>query len=360
LLYASEGPTIGREAPDARRSEEETSMGRAFRIFACAVAAAAALAWAPFAAAAEKTILMVAGSDKQIYLPATLAQRLGYFREQELDVELQSEPSGVSATDVLLAGAAHGVVGAYDHTIDLQAKGKSVQSLVQFTIVPGEVELVATRASGEIRSPADWTGRSLGVTGLGSSTSFLTRYLASLHGVKAADLKLVPVGSGQTFIDAMRRGKIDAGMTTEPTASRLIASGQAKMLVDLRTPEGTQQALGGLYPFACLYVRTDWLVTHRDQAQRLANALVKALRFISTHSAAEIAAELPVEYLAGDRTIYVQSLAQSKSMFTPDGVMPPAGPASVLRVLSSVNSYVHNKAIDLSQTYTTEFVNAAR
>jgi NitT/TauT family transport system substrate-binding protein len=149
-------------------------------------------------------------------------------------------------------------------------------------------------------------------------------------------------------------------MTTEPTASRLIGSGEARVLVDLRTPEPTQKALGGLYPFACLYVRTDWLATHRDQAQKLANALVKALHFINTHSAAEIAATLPAEYFAGNRAAYVQSLAQGKSMFTPDGVMPAGGPATVLKVLSAVNRGVQNKQIDLAQTYTTEFVNAVR
>lgn len=307
---------------------------------------------------AERIVLIVGGGEKQIYLPAMLAVRLGYFVEQSLDVELDSEPSGVSAADVLLAGAAQGVIGAYDHAIDLQARGKSVQSLVQFTIAPGEVELVSVRTGAAIRSPADFGGRTLGVTGLGASTSFLTQYLALVHGVKPSELRLLPVGSGDSFVEAMRSGRIDAGMTTEPTASRLIASGAARLLVDLRTPEATQKALGGLYPFACLYVRTDWLATHRDQAQKLANAFVKALRFISTHSAAEIAAVLPPEYYAGRRPAYVQSLAHSKSMFTPDGVMPPGGPASVLRVLSAVNRNVQNKQIDLSQTYTSEFVKA--
>jgi NitT/TauT family transport system substrate-binding protein len=324
------------------------------------VAAIALCLFAAVHAHAERLVIIVAGADKQIYLPATIAQRLGYFADQGLDVGLESEPSGVSAADVLLAGAAQGVVGAYDHTIDLQAKGKSVQSLVQFTIAPGEVELVSARRGAAIRTPADFPGHVLGVTGLGSSTSFLTQYLALVHGVKAAELRLEPVGSGDTFIQAMRAGRIEAGMTTEPTASRLIGSGEAHVLVDLRTPEPTQKALGGLYPFACLYVRTDWLATHREQAQKLANALVKALRFINTHSAAEIAAVLPAEYFAGNRAVYVQSLAQGKSMFTPDGVMPPDGPPTVLKVLSAVNRSVHNKQIDLSQTYTTEFVNAVR
>jgi NitT/TauT family transport system substrate-binding protein len=306
--------------------------------------------------AAGKLVLMVGGIEKQIYLPVVLAQRLGYFHEQGLEVDVSSETSGVSASDVLLSGGADAVAGAYDHTIDLQAKGKSVKAIVQFTTAPGEAMLVASRSATRIVTPAQLEGANVGVTGLGSSTSFLTRYLAAAHGVNPATLKLLPVESGQTFMNALRRGRIDAGMTAEPTASRLIASGDARLLVDLRTPASTQKALGGLYPFTCLYVRTDWLMQHRPEAQKLAAALVKALRFIATHSAAEIATQLPGEFFAGQKAVYVQSLALSKSMFTPDGVMPPSGPASVLRVLSTVNSYVRAKNVDLADTYTNEFV----
>ena len=45
------------------------------------------------------------------------------------------------------------------------------------------------------------------------------------------------MGAGDTFIAAIQQGKIDAGMTTEPTISRLVKSGDAKVLVDLRTPD---------------------------------------------------------------------------------------------------------------------------
>jgi NitT/TauT family transport system substrate-binding protein len=319
-----------------------------------------AMAWCGAAWADERIVIMVSGIEKQIYLPGRLAERLGYFRQEGLDVELLSESSGVIAEDALLSGAAQGVIGAYDHTIDLQAKGKAVQSVVQFSIAPGEAELVATRMADQIRSPAQFKRRQLGVTGLGSSTSFLTQYLALLNDVKLGEITLVPVGSGASFIASIRQGRIDAGMTTEPTVSRLLASGEARMLVDLRTPEATQKALGGLYPFACLYMQTSWIGSHRKEAQKLANAFVRALNYISTHSAAEIAAQLPPEDYAGDKALYVQSLANSKAMFTPDGVMPPSGPATVLKILSVVNKAVRGKAIDLSRTYTTEFVAAAR
>ena len=61
-----------------------------------------------------------------------------------------------------------------------------------------------------MRSPADLRGRIVGVTGLGSSTSFLTHYLALTHGVKPTEVNLVPAGAGNRFIAAMREGTIEA------------------------------------------------------------------------------------------------------------------------------------------------------
>ncbi|MEY2952867.1 MAG: hypothetical protein RLZZ401_954, partial [Pseudomonadota bacterium] len=117
--------------------------------------------------------------------------------------------------------------------------------------------------------------------------------------------------------------------------------------------------LGGLYPFACLYMQTAWINTHKVETQKLANAFVKALRYINTHSAAEIADVVPINDHAGNKPLYIQSLANSKSMFTPDGQMPPSGPPSVLNILSIGHKDVRGKTIDLPRTYTTVFVTAA-
>lgn len=311
--------------------------------------------------AAPDTIrIMVGGIEKQIYLPAALAERLGYFKEQGLDVQLLSDTSGVNAEDELLAGSVQGVVGFYDHTIYLQAKGKFVQSVVQFSQAPGEAEIVASKSADMVQSPADFKGRSAGVTGLGSSTHLLTQYLAAIHGVKSGEMTIVAVGSGVGFVTAMRQGRIDVGMTTEPTVSRLLQSGDARMLVDMRTPRGTDKVLGGVYPGACVYMTTLWVSTHRAQVQPLVNALVKALHYIDSHSAEDIAALMPADFYLGDKALYVAALRDSKSMFIADGQMPPLGPATVLKVMKVVSRPVQGKPIDLSRTYTTEFTSAAR
>ena len=311
------------------------------------------------ASAADKVSLMVGGYEKHIYLPAKLTEALGFFKDEGLDVELLNEPAGVDAEDQMLAGNVQGVVGFYDHCVDLQAKGKAVESVVQLNGVPGEVEVVSTKHP-EIKSFADVKGKSLGVTGLGSSTNFLTQYLATKSGVQLGDFTSVAVGAGDTLIKAMQTDQIQAAMTTEPTISRLLKSGEATVLVDMRTAAGTKAALGGVYPASSLYMSTEYVNGHKETVQKLANAFVKTLRWINTHSAAEIADKMPKEFYVGDKEGYIKALEGGKGMYTADGVMPEGGPETVLAVLSGFSKNIKGKTIDLSKTYTTEFVKAVK
>ncbi|MFT7867900.1 ABC transporter substrate-binding protein [Amycolatopsis sp. A24] len=305
--------------------------------------------------------IMVGGLSKVIYLPGQLAQQIGAYQRQGLDVELFDQPSGANAETSLLAGEVQAVVGFYDHTIDLQAKEQCIESVVQFANVPGEAEMVATAKAGEVKSGADFKGRNLGVTSLGSSTDFLTKALALRGGVTSKEYTPVKVGAGQTFISAMNQGSIDAGMTTDPTIAQLTNTGQAKVLYDMRTVEGTKAALGGLYPASSLYMGCEIVKRYPDIVQKLANAYVETLKWISSHSPEQVAAMMPPSFAGGDKALYVKSLRDSLPMFTKDGRMDPAGAQNVLKVLGESSSNVKPKKdkIDLSKTYTTQFVDAA-
>ena len=333
------------------------------------LAGSAALAGATFAATpfafaqgkpeTTKVAIAVGGKNLFYYLPLTIAERRNYFKDEGLDVEILSQPAGVDAENELLAGAVQGVVGFYDHTIDLQSKGKEVQALVIFGQVPGEVEMVATKSAETFKSMADSKGKTLGVTGLGSSTSFLTQYLAQRAGVPSTQYTLLPVGADNSFIAAIKQNRIDAGMTTEPTVSQLLKTGDAKVLVDMRTLEGTRAALGGTYPASSFYVQRAWAESHKDDATKLSHAFAKTLNFIATHSAEEIAAKMPKDYYGNNKDLYVGALKASLPMFTKDGKMPADGPDTVLKVLSAFNPSVKGKHIDLAKTYSNDYVSAA-
>ncbi|MFJ9759249.1 ABC transporter substrate-binding protein [Streptomyces sp. NPDC101149] len=307
----------------------------------------------------EKVKIMVGGLDKVIYMPAMLTQRLGYFDAEGLDVELLSEPAGVQAETALVSGQVQGAVGFYDHTLDLQTKGKHVESVVQFSHAPGEVEIVSAQVSKDITSPKDFKGKKLGVTGLGSSTDFLTKYLAVKNGVQTSEFSPVAVGAGPTFVSALQKGSIDAGMTTDPTVATVLQKKLGKVLVDMRTPQGSQEALGGPYPSSSLYMQTEWVDGHKATVQKLVNAFVKTLKWMSTHSADEIAAKMPADYSQGDKTLYADAIKSTLPMFTKDGVMPENGPETVEKVLKAFNPNIKNATIDLDKTYTTEFVEKA-
>src|SRR6266403_1667875 len=282
------------------------------KILAAAVFAAisASLMSAAPAQAQTPIKIMVGGIDKQIYLPAKLAAQLGFFREQGLDVELFNSTSGSQAATALLAREVQGVVGFYDHTIDLQSKGKFITNVVQFGVAPGEVVLVKSADADKLKDPANWKGQALGVSGL----------------------------------------------TTEPTVARAIKAGTAKVGIDLRTPEATRAALGGDYPAACLYMDRGWMEANKETAQKVVNVFVKTLKWMNSHSPEEIAAQMPKDYYAGELDLYVQGLREGRAQYSPDGMMPQGAPESVLKVLSSFSPNVQGKTIDLSKTYTTEFV----
>ena len=323
-------------------------------------ASTAASASSAATAAPASLTIMVGGLNKQIYLPNKLTEALGYFKDENLSVNLIDEPSGKDATTALIAGEVEGSSGSYDHTIDVAGLGKNLVEVVQLLRAPGEAEMVATAKANDIKGPGDFKGRKLGVTSIGSGTHGLTQYLASTKGIMPDQFTPIAVGAGDTFIAAIKQGTIDAGMTTEPTISRLVKTGDAKVLIDLRTPETTRAALGGDYPFISIYMRADWVAANKGVVQRVVNAYVKTLKWIATHSPAEIADKLPADYYAGDKDLYLTALTGSMPMFSPDGKMPTGAPDFIFKVLQTYNKNVQGKTIDLTKTWTNEFVDAAK
>jgi NitT/TauT family transport system substrate-binding protein len=145
-------------------------------------------------------------------------------------------------------------------------------------------------------------------------------------------------------------------MTTEPTISRLVASGDAKVLVDLRTPAKTRKAMGADFPFISVFMSTSYVNSHKSVVQHMVNAYVRTLHWIHTHTAAQIAAKMPADYYAGAQALYITALKAQLAMFSPTGLMPKAGPATVLKLERATNTQVGNATVNLSKTYTNGFV----
>jgi sulfonate transport system substrate-binding protein len=303
--------------------------------------------------------MMVGGIDKQIYLPYQLAEQLGYYKKYGVNMELSTEQhGGVGAEEAMASGQVDMSGAWYVHTVDFQAKGKNIINLVQLSSAPGERLMCGTNSG--VHSAADIKGKTMGVTDLGSGTDELTQFLASKASLTNKDYQTLAVGSGSTAIAAIQRGSADCVMTTQPTVGALLSKNLAYTGVDLATSDGATKALGSTLPSAGLLANADWVKTHEDAAQKVVNALVDTMHWISTHSAAEIADKLPAAFVQNStisKDDYVSALDQDKAQFLPDGIMPAGGPKTIFDMEKTIG--VDTSKINISGTFTNKYADAA-
>src|SRR5436189_741439 len=153
--------------------------------------------------------VMVGGLNKQIYLPNMLAQQLGYFKEQNLNVTLIDEGSGQGSEEEVVAGNVDAGSGAYSHPVELNVLGKKIETICQFGIAPGEAEVIDARKASSIQSAKDLLGKNLGVTSIGSGTHTLTLAILGQAGLDPTNEHFIAVGAGGTFLAAMDQKESD-------------------------------------------------------------------------------------------------------------------------------------------------------
>jgi len=311
------------------------------------------------AAGITTVTMMVGGINKQIYLPYQLAQDLGFYKKYGVNMQLSTESAGgVGAEDAMASGQVNMAGAWYVHTINFQQKGKNVEDVVQLSGAPGE-RIMCAKGSG-ITSPAQWRGKSVGVTDLGSGTDQLTLYLAARYHLTTKDFSRIAAGDGTTMVAALQHGKIVCGMTTQPTVTAIEKLGVGYPAFDLATTDGVQKWLGGFVPTAGVLAQTSWVNANKATVQKVVDALVATMHWISTHSAADIANALPADFVSNaliTRSEYIAALAQDKTQFLPDGMMPTSGP-QVVEAIGRLGGTITG-SVDLSTTYTNAFVIAA-
>ena len=161
-----------------------------------------------------------------------------------------------------------------------------------------------------------------------------------------------------TAVAAARRAEIDAIVSSDPMISLMQSERLVDVVADTRTPEGTQTVYGGPYPGGVVYT-TPAFERNRRTVQAVVTAFVRALKWMSTHSAEDIARAMPEEYALGNREVYVRALAASQRMYSQDGRFVPGAVETAHQVLKVFDPAVADATVDLSKTHTGAFVEKA-
>ena len=305
---------------------------------------------------AQRVRIAVGGQNQLIYLPATLARELGFYRDERLDVELQDHAGGAKALQALIGGSADVVCGFYDHTIQMAAEGRELVAFVSILRFPGLV--LATSPRSTVTKIEDLKGKVAGVTTPGSSSHMLLTFLLNRHGVPVDSVSVTGIGGAATAVAAVERGTVDAGLMSDPafTIVQRRAPG-VRVLADLRHADGVKEALDThTYPASVFYTQAEWARANRETVAKLARAVTRTLGWMQTHSPEEIADKTPADFRGEDRALYVEALKNTMEMFSPNGVMAHEGAQAVHKLLAQSMDKVRNATIDLSKTYTNEFI----
>lgn len=309
----------------------------------------------------SKVIIGVGGQTLLTYLPTTLAQQLGYYKEEGVDVELQDLQGGSKALTAMIGGSTQVTSGYYEHTIQMQAKNQSIEAFVDMGLSSGLALVVAPKNEGSIKGIADLKGKNVGVTAPGSSTDMFVKYLLSKNGLQPTDAAVSAIGAGSSAVAAVQNNQVDAAVMLEPDISVLAKRlGKAPVILqDVRNVDGLKAVFGTeSWPSACLYAKTDWIEKNQDAVGKLAKAIRRTLEYIGEHSGQEIADKMPEKFAGGDKAQYAKVIDDLKKTLSKDGKFTDDGTQAVLKTQRVANPEIGDKAIDLSKTYTNDYVKA--
>ncbi len=321
--------------------------------------ALAAIVISTGAASAQKVTLAIGGASCLCYLPTMLAHQLGEFKKAGVEVDVVQFKGGSESLKAVMGGSADVVSGYFDHCVNLAAKGQHLQAFVVYDRFPGFALVVSPKHTSEINSVKDLANKKVGVSAPGSSTDFFLKYMLSQNGVDPNSVGVIGVGLGATAIAAMEQGQIDAAIMLDPAVTVLAGKYKdLKILSDTRSEKDTLAVFGGQYPGGALYTKAEWIAAHPKEVQAMTNAIVNTLKWIHSHSAEEITEKMPPEFTK-DKALYTAALKNTMAMYSDTGRMDPKGAAAVLAVFSKSSPAVAKANIDLSKTYTNEFVDKA-
>jgi NitT/TauT family transport system substrate-binding protein len=309
----------------------------------------------------KKITIAVGGKNLFYYLPLSVAERKGYFKDEGLDVEIPDFAGGAKALQALVGGSADMVSGAYEHTINMAAKKQPIKAVVLQAKYSSIVLLLPKDKAAKYKGPADLKGLKVGVTAPGSSTNMFVNNILAKGGLKPTDISVVGVGAGSGAVAAMEKGEIDAMSNLDPVITQLESTGKFVSVADSRTEKGMNEIYGGDYHASVIYITEEFIKKNPNTVQAVVNAIVRADRWIAKATPQEIVDLMPDTYKAGNPSLYKQGLLKNMIGYSEDGQMSMKAAQNVYKVLKQFEPSVikAGDSIKLDQTFDNSFAKKA-
>ena len=293
-----------------------------------------------------------------LHMPLALAQTLGFFREEGLDVTLENLSSNAKTLQALIGGSVD-VAGIHQmQTIQMAAEGQHIRTFFVMMERSSTVLLVAPNATEKIRSAEDLRGAVIGVPSPGAPTHVNINYFLQKHGIQPSEIKPVAIGVAAAAVAAIESGRLDAAAVSNGDHFRLLRRNPPlRILLDTSTTEGMRHAYGtSVLPNGVVAAKQEWLDQNPDTARRISRAVARANQWITSHTPQEIRDKLPEGLRSPDVAADLEILQWSLPSFTKGGAMTPGGPEALKKMLDTTSETIRNSKIDLAATWTNDYL----
>ena len=251
------------------------------------IAAAAALA-----AAAPLGLISCAGEDGTVrinevthsvfYAPLYLAEKLGYFEEEGIEIEL-TNGGGADATmaAVLSGGADIGFCGP-EAAIYVAIGGSNDRPMVFGQLTKRDGSFLVGRTAQPDFEWSDLEGKEILAGRKGGVPAMTFEYALAERGVEAT---LNYDVAFNMMTAAFEGGVADYCTMFEPGASQYEAEGKGYIVASV----GQQS---GEVPYTCFMAKSSYIEAHPDKIEGLLRAVTKAIKYVNETDAATVAGEL--------------------------------------------------------------------
>ena len=303
-----------------------------------------------------RLVLAVEPRPALTYLPLTVAQRLGYFDAEGLDVEVRDIAETGGALRAVQSHAAHMACGPFSQLLLVPR----VKAFLLQTRTPQIVVGVSRKTLPAYRDVADLAGRRIGVPSGDPVGRAVLRRVLEQGGLDLARTELVPQPNPFAAVQSFRNGVIDAISFADPVVTQLELLGELRVVADTRTVRGSTEVFGGPMPSICLAAPQDFMAQFPRLCQAVSDAMVHALKWLQTAGVTDIIRVVPESHFQGDRALYLAAFERMRESWTPDGLMPPEGPLTALRALALGDDAALPDAQELQRSYTNDFARKSK
>lgn len=178
------------------------------------------------AMAKDKFVYGVPSAISSAIANFVFAKELGYFDQENIEVELVPLAGSSVIIPQLLGGQIHAAGASMEPLVIARQPGKQNFPLkFVYNYLRNSVWEFAVTADSPVRTIADLKGKSIGVVSLGSGNVYTTRAILAASGVDPKSVNLQPVGFGGQAFQALKTNQIQALNLWESMHAALEVSG---------------------------------------------------------------------------------------------------------------------------------------